>query len=204
MSFLANHQVGAIVSANGDPVRLLWPLWLPATVAPPIDAGGVTLYRIAPATLDPYRSTTGAIAEREADWALFNGVLAAVANYLQQGRPPASLTPFALERLGLLPLSWNANTRIDHPLDTGREMYRGVWLGYINQNVIGICIEGSYDSLKPLIDRYRPCAYRIYFPYPRELAPDTPASDRGRIIFFFDPQGLRRAFATNSSPAPKS
>lgn len=204
MSFLAHHQVGAIISAKGDPARWLWPQWLPAGVAAPLEVGGTTLYRIAPESLVPYLATTAVTAERKADWALFNGILTGVDKYQQEGRDRLALTPFALQSLGLLPSEWTAHTKSDYYLEAGHEMYRGVWLGYINKTLLGISIDGTYDGLKPLIDRYRPYAYRIYFPYPRELAKGHQNSSRGRILFFFDPQGLKRAFTVNSSSAPAS
>jgi hypothetical protein len=74
------------------------------------------------------------------------------------------LTPFVAERLGLLPPpwlpgpiwspKWLSGTKFDITLDIGGRAYRGVWLGYVDRTFLGIGIKGTYDGLKPIIDRY--------------------------------------------------
>jgi hypothetical protein len=204
MSFLANHQVGAIVVDNRDRSSLYFSQWMPAAAAIPLEIGGVTLYRIAPESLIPYRSTTAAIAERKADWALFSGVLAAVAKYQAEGRDPALLTPHALQSLGLYPPEWLGGAKFDFGLVPGKERYRGIWLSYVDKIYFGIGIGGSYDGLKPIIDRYSAYSYRIYFPFPRALAQGAHDRDRSIFIIFFNPEGLKRAIEATSSPAPVS
>lgn len=208
MSFLANHQVRAIVVSDSDPARSLWQRWLPAAVVTPLEIGGVTLYRIPPAALVPYRTITAADAERKADWALFNTMLSAASRYLSARRSPAALTPFVAQNLGLIPPDWPpgplwvpawiAGTKFDIRLDENEPLYRGVWLGYADETHLGVGFMGTYEGLKPIIDQYRAYAYRIYFPFPRRLAQGTYDGTRGLFMMFFDPAGLMHAIAANS------
>jgi hypothetical protein len=125
MSFLANHQVGAIVTADGDPAHMFQPRWLPAGAAKPLKVGGVTLYRLAPEALSRYQATKAADAERQADVAIFNGIFAAVSRYQAESRDPALLTPLALQNLGLLPPEWTAGASGHNDSGAQRESYRG-------------------------------------------------------------------------------
>ena len=212
MSFLANHEVGAIVVSDSDPDRSLWQRWLPGAVITPIEIGGVTLYRIPSSALVRYRVITAADAERQADTALFDGLLAAAAKYSADGRKPELLTPFVAERLGFIspdwlpgPVwvpGWIAGTKFDMTLDANKPMYRGVWLGYVNRTFLGIGIKGTYEGLKPIIDRYRSDAYRIYFPFPQRFAYSVHDGDRGFLLMFFNAAGLKHAIATSTKLAP--
>ena len=197
MSFLANHQVGAIVNVDGNPAHRFPAQWLPAEAAKPLKVGGVTLYRLAPQTLDRYRTTTAAEMERQADVAIFDSVIAAVSRYQAEGRDPALLTPFALDNLGLFPTEWTAGASGHDGTGAPGEPYRGVWIGYIDKNLLGIGIGGSYYGLKPVIERYRPFASRIYFPFPKEFSAGA-NSGRGEVLIFFNPEGLKRAINANS------
>ncbi len=201
MSFLANHQVRAIVSADSDPAHLLWPQWLPAGAAQPLKIGGVTLYRIRPEALARYRSITATEAERKADWELFNGVLAAVSRYEDERGDPAQLSPLELQKLGLLPPEWTVGATDHDELDARREEYRGVWIGNLGKDLLGIGIGGTYEGLKPIIDRYRREAAQIYFPAPRKFSEDERNHGSGTLIIFFKSSGLRRATEASSSLA---
>jgi hypothetical protein len=200
MSFLANHQVGAIVSVGNDPADMFHPQWLPAGAATPIQVGGVTLYRLAPATLNPYRTTTAAEMERQADVAIFDSVLAAVSKYQAESRNPGLLTPLALDNLGLLPPEWTPGAPAPNDSGAPQHLYRGVWIGYIDRDLLGIGITGRYDGLKPIIDRYRTYASRIYFPFPRIFSESAQHSS-GDLFIFFNPDGLKRAIKANADLA---
>jgi hypothetical protein len=212
MSFLASHEVGAIIVNDDDPDRALWQRWIPTVVASPIQIGGVTLYRIPPPVLLRYRAITAEDAERQADRLLFNGLLAAASKYNAAGRKPDLLTPFAAESLGLISADWLpgsvwvpgwiAGTKFDMTLDTDKPMYRGVWLGYVDKIFLGVGITGTYQGLKPMIDRYRSDAYRIYFPFPQKFASGVHDGDRGFLLMFFNADGLKHAIANGAKLAP--
>jgi hypothetical protein len=211
MSFLASHNVGAIIVSNDDPAGSVWRRWLPAAVAVPVEVGGVTLYRISPSAFLPYAAVTAREAERRANSALFEGLLRAAIKYRASGGDPRRLTPFAAEQLGLIPSAWLpgpvwvpawiAGTKFDTTLDINRPIYRGVWLGWVDGTFLGIGIKGTYEGLQPIIDRYRPDAYRIYFPYPSRYSDSADSSDQGFLLMFFDAVGLERAIATGTKVA---
>jgi len=97
---------------------------------------------------------------------------------------------------------WVAGTKFDVTLDADRPMYRGVWLGYVSGTFLGIGIKGTYRGLKPIIERYRSDAYRIYFPFPKILGSETGVGDRGFMVMFFKPDGLRSAMADSATRTP--
>ena len=187
----------------------MWLRWILGDVAAPIDIGGVTVFKIPRPALMRYRLISWLDAERQADAELFEGLLAAAAKYVADGGNPILLTPFVAERLGLLPPpwlpgpiwspKWLSGTKFDITLDIGGRAYRGVWLGYVDRTFLGIGIKGTYDGLKPIIDRYRTDAYRIYFPYPHKVAEGSQKGDRGLLLIFFDAAGLQRAIASTKA-----
>jgi len=213
MSFLANHDVADVIVSDDDPDRAMWLRWIPAAVAAPVNVGGVTLFKIPSAALMPYRAISAIDAERWADAALFDGLLNAAAKYNAAGRDPAMLTPFAAEQLGLIPPDWlpgpiwapdwMVGTDFDPAHYTNQRAYRGIWLGYVDRTFLGIGISGRYATLKPIIDRYRPDAYRVYFPYPQAFTDGPHDDDRGLLLIFFDAGGLKRAIANNAKAPPK-
>ena len=213
MSFLASHEVADVIISDDDPDRGMWLRWIPADGAAPIDIGGVTVLKIPRAAILPYRAITATDAERRADAALFDGLLAAANRYSTLRRNPEMLTPFAAEQLGLIPVDWlpgpvwvpgwMAGTKFDTTLDTDKPVYRGVWLGYADKAFLGIGIKGTYEGLKPIIEHYQPYAYRIYFPFPQKFADGPHDDDRGFLLIFFDAAGLKRAIASNAKLPPK-
>ncbi len=208
MSFLARHQVSAVIVSDTDPDGSLWQKWLPSSVGAPIEVGGVKLYRIPSSAIIQYRGVSAAEAERQADSALFDGLLIAAAEYKAQGRKAELLTPFRAERLDLIPSSWVpgavwvpdwlVGTKFDMTRDSKGRIYRGVWLGYVDKVFLGIGIKGTYTGLRPIIDRYRSYAYRIYFPYPHKLTDNAHNTDQVFLLLFFDANGFKHAVASIS------
>jgi hypothetical protein len=213
MSFLAKHGVTAVVVSNDDPNRAVWLRWLEGSVVAPIEIGGVTLYRISPSVLIPYRAIGALEAERQADSALFAALFAAGLRYNADGGKPERLTPGAAEDLGLIPSDWvpgkvwvpdwMAGTRFDTTLDRDQPVYRGIWLGYVYGRFMGVGISGTYEGLRPVIERYQPFAYRTYFPYPQQFTRRSQESGRGFLLMFFDADGLKRATAAIPRPERK-
>jgi hypothetical protein len=213
MSFLANHDVADVVVSDDDPDRAMWLRWIPVAVTAPVDVGGVTLFKIPPAALMPYRAISATDAERQADAALFDGLLNAAARYAALGHNPDLLTPFAAEQLGLIPPDWLPGpvwapdwilgTNFDPAHYTNQRAYRGIWLGYADRTFLGVGISGTYDALQPIINRYETDAHRIYFPYPRVFADRPHDDERGFLLIFFDAGGLKRANANNAKAPPK-
>ena len=70
---------------------------------PPIEAGGVRLYRLTPQALAPYRKLTALAMEQRAERTRFEALLLGAEHYLDRGGDLASLTPQHAQQLGLLP-----------------------------------------------------------------------------------------------------
>jgi hypothetical protein len=119
-----------------------------------------------------------------------------------RGLDPSLMTPYVLEHLGMFPSDWVGGAKFDKGLPPGKELYRGVWLSYVDTVHLGIGMTGSYEGLKPIIDRFAPYAYRIFFPFPKQLVQGPQSPDRNILIIFFTPDGLQRAIAANADPAP--
>ena len=77
---------------------------------PPIEAGGVRLYRLTPQALAPYRKLTALAMEQRAARARFQALLLGGERYLDRGGDLASLTPQYAQQLGLLPDGWFGGT----------------------------------------------------------------------------------------------
>jgi hypothetical protein len=185
-AFVANHDVGAVIAGSGtDPV--FQPM-LSSLDATPLSIGGVTLYRVQPANLAPYRNLTALEMETRADRERFDTLLAAANTYLATGHDLAALSPRTATRLGLIPPGW---VRYDTVL-----AFNALWVGPWNRNGVSIGITGSYEALKPLIEKYRTDASRIYFPFPTELHARPTVPNGSRILMMmFHRAGLARAAA---------
>jgi hypothetical protein len=159
--------------------------------------GGVWIYRASPASLASYRDKTALEMERLDAETRFDTLIAAARKYLADGRDPASLTPLAVQKLGLLPPNW-----VNDP-DVATN--NGLWLGPRDGGLIGVGVVGSYDALKPLIAKYRDDAVQIYFPYPRALEGNPKGNTFMRmLVMVFNREGLARAAArVEKADAPK-
>ena len=74
--------------------------------AAPINAGGMTIYRAAPAELAPWRNANALAMETRLDRARFAALVLAAENYLHGGYPLAALTTAEVYKLGLMPAGW--------------------------------------------------------------------------------------------------
>jgi hypothetical protein len=118
-AFIANHDVGAVVVGSGtDPVLL--PM-LSSLDNNPIVTGGVTIYRVRPDTLAPYRHLTALEMETRADRERFDTLVVAANTYLDAGHDLGALSPRVVDRLGLIPPGW---VRYDTVL-----AFNALWVG---------------------------------------------------------------------------
>jgi hypothetical protein len=78
--------------------------------------------------------------------------------------------------------------------------FNALWIGPWKDNGVSIGITGSYAALRPLIERYRGEATRIYFPFPTELRDHAIAPEGSYVLMMmFDRAGLARAAAKVAS-----
>jgi hypothetical protein len=217
-AYLANHDVSAVIlgprsqylvsqvdSQRTSATWLRWPTTdreriamhtlLASLDAQALEVGGITLYRLPPQTLAPYRQLTGLEMQQRAARVRFDALLLGAERYLSQGRSPAELSPQALQAFGLVPLDWFGGEPFPsrgHPIFHADSILRS-----LKNNAIEVGIEGSYAALNPTIDRYSAATSAIYFPYPSRLTPSLAAltNDAAMMVMVFDRAGLARAGA---------
>ena len=230
MAYLASHNVSTVIvgprrqyrvgSVDGRLTATTWkraPTLAPerdATAAmldsmgvPALQAAGVTLYRLTPQVLAPYRKLTALAMERRAERARFEGLLLAAQRYLDGGGDLAALSPRRAEQLGLLPQGWFGGTFLGAG-DSNPIFHSEVVLGPAEHDGIAVGVESEYDALQPVIRSYGADAAGVYFPYPAPLAAGSPPlgpalrKQPGMMAMTFDRAGLARAAASAAlSPA---
>jgi hypothetical protein len=220
-AYLANHGVSTVIlgprtqylvlrlgSQRTAATWLRWPTLdrersatdrlLASLNTPPLEVGGVTLYRIPPQVLAPYRQSTALEMQRRAASARFDALLLGAERYLSQGRNPADLTPQVVQALDLVPLEWFGGEPFPNHDHVGNPIFHlESILRPTKNNSIEVGLEGSYAALEPIIDRYGTQASAIYFPYPSRLTPPKArlSNDAAMMVMEFDHPGLARAAA---------
>jgi hypothetical protein len=191
--FLATHDVGAILVT--DEVWNSWKALMSAVGASIQHAGGVYVCRVPAAELARYRTLTAIEMETRFDQARFDALLISAQQYLASGGDASMLTPFQLQSRGLLPTGWVR----DRDVRSGS----GLYLGPASDDLIAVGVTGSYEALKPTIERYRGFAREVYFPYPAKLS----ESPRGNLflrllVMDFDRDDLAKAAEAAKQTAP--
>ncbi len=199
-AFAASHQVTAVLMVN-NPMPVYFPSIEPIVEAlgtPAIAAGGITLYRVPPATLAPYRGLDWTRMETLADAQRFGALLIAAQGYLASGADPAGLSPTSAAKLGRLPAAWL-------PRPSRATDYR-LYMRVEPDGIITLGLLGSRTALRPLIDRYGGYARRIYFPSrlrPKETLFAAAGVYYYTLMMSFDRQGLARAAALALTEPPR-
>jgi hypothetical protein len=183
-AFLATHDVRTVLVTDEA-----WPFWKPllSTLATDIQhAGGVYIYRVPAEKLAGYQTLTATEMETRLDTARFAALLIAAQQYVANGGEVSKLMPFALQSSGLLPSGWVS----DRDLRTRN----GLYVGPAANDEIAVGITGSYEALKPTIERYRGFAKEIYFPYPANLSEPPRGKTFMRLLAMdFSRDGLAKA-----------
>ena len=84
-AFLATHRASAVLVDDRE--AEIWRPLMATLDAPPIEAGGMTIYRVAPAQLAPWRSATALAMETRLDRARFAALVLAAESYVQRRTP---------------------------------------------------------------------------------------------------------------------
>jgi hypothetical protein len=178
-AFCVAHGVTAIVAeaAHSD-------LWMPVLASldsAPRTAAGMIVYRVP--DLSAYRGIPAVEMERRADEARFEALLKGARAYLAGGGDLVRLSPGELQKHGLLPADWVADSDV--------RTKNGLFLGPLDDGTIGVGVVGSYEGLQPLIERYRPLAVTVYFPYPKKLVgPPRGDTFMRLLVISFKPAAL--------------
>jgi hypothetical protein len=192
-AFLANHGVGAIIAGEGTS-----PIFKPmlASLDPtPIVADGVTLYRVRPESIAPYRNLTAIEMETRSDSERLDTLIAAANQYLADGHNPSQLSLKAVEDLRLIPHGWARYPTVI--------AFNALWVDPWKRGGVSIGITGSYAALKPSIEKYHSDADGIYFPFPIELHEGVKVPEAAYVFMIaFDRAGLIRAAAKATSRVP--
>jgi len=190
-AFLAAHQVTAVLvderaADSADPrERQSYRIVREALGPAPLQAGGMLIYRFAPASLAAWRDLKPLELERRVNEARFAALLQAAANYLQSGADPSRLSSERLERVGLMRRDWVGGPNI--------RIRNGLWARSLTANNFELGTFGSRDALKALTTRYRPYVLHV------STTPIAVFEDRGGaeqlelLVMTFDRDGIRRA-----------
>lgn len=193
-AFVANHDVGAVIA--GDDTDPVFRPMLASLDPSPLTVGGVTLYRVRPAEIAPYRKFTALEMETRASRERLEALIIAANRYLAAGRDPAELNPRTADRLGLIPPGWG---RYDSII-----AFNTIWVGPANGGdgvIIGLT--ASYAALRPLIEKYRGDASAIFFPFPARFREgSTMPGETSVFMITFDRSGLARAAAKAAASSP--
>lgn len=185
-AFLATHDVSTVLVTDE-----VWNLWKPlmSSVGASLQhAGGVYVCRVPAAELTRFRTVTAIEMETRFDTARFDALLIAAQQYLANGGEASMLTPFGLQSSGLLPSGWVR----DRDVRSGS----GLYLGPAANDGIAVGVTGSYEALKPTVERYRGLAKQIYFPYPAKLSEAPRGNTFLRLLVMdFDRDDLAKAAA---------
>src|SRR6266851_3714317 len=226
-AFLKSHDVGAVIFAGeGDhsievshaggpgiwhrgPIvprdREVWNVILGGLDVAAQNVGGVTLYQLPAELRAQWPSEDPVAIQARAAAVRFDTLVAAAYNYVASGRRFPDLSPLAVQQAGLLPPNWIGGPLLRSSPKPG-VMLDGLTVAPWQPHRVAIGVQGSYPALKPIIDKYRPYATAIYFPYPRPLSATPPQGDTPALmtmVFEID-QLARAAHAAPSFALPPS
>jgi hypothetical protein len=159
---------------------------------------GVWLYKIPRDSFAAYAKLPSAQIEARANALRFDAILDAAGKYLADGHELAKLSPLELKRLDLLPHDWI--------VDSEPHAYFDWAVGPAPAGGVAIIVVGSYDGVRPLIERYRATASEIDYPAPARWTPDSrPRLDViVPLMMVFDPADLAAAAKSlRDSPPPE-
>jgi hypothetical protein len=159
---------------------------------------GVWIYKIAQDSFAAYAKLPPAQVEARADALRFDAILEAAGKYLAAGHDLSLLSPLELKRLDLLPHDWL--------VDAAPAAYKDWQIASAPGGQIGIIIVGSYEGVRPLIERYRAVASAIDYPAPARWTIDShPRLDviKPLLVIFDAAQLADAARSLQTSPPPE-
>jgi hypothetical protein len=197
-AFLASKNVSAIVAATDDPNFATWQPVLDGLRIEPTEVGGVALYRIPPDQFAQYAALSPERLEQRAVALRMDALVEACAGYVASHGSDGDLSALALKRANLLPADWRVSPDPMQYSDYVVASYKGK---------VEIALGGSYPALRPLAERYRTTATRIYYPFPHTWSPNRKYPTNViafPMVFEFDGRALGAAAAAlKASPPPE-
>jgi hypothetical protein len=220
--FLKSHDVGAVIFAgegdhaidvshaagpgiwNRGPIaprdREVWRMILDGLGVPAHTVGGVTIYQLPAQIRAQWPSDDPVTLQARAAAVRFDTLLSAAYGYVASGRRLADLSPLAAQQASLLPPNWIGGPLLRSAQTPGL-MLDGLMLAPWRSHRIALGVQGSYLAIESIIDKYRPYAAAIYFPYPRKLTAAPPQGDGpGLMTMVFEVDQLARAAHAAAPP----
>ncbi len=186
-AYIAHFGVGAILADPSDERFPIFRTILAGLDLHAEDIDGIWIYKIPTGAFAAYSKVSASEVEARAAALRFDAILRAAAKYPADGRDLATLSPLNLKRLGLLPVDWQ--------IGAGRYPVTNWSIGALPDGRIGIALRGSYEGLRPLIERYSAGAAEVQYPAPARWNRDSrPLKDQlGPILIIFDHAQLEGA-----------
>ncbi len=159
---------------------------------------GVWIYKFPRDSFAAYAKLPAAQVEARADALRFDEILEGAGKYLADGHDLSKLSPLELKRLDLIPRDWL--------VDAAPDAYTDWQIASAPGGQVGIITVGSYEGLRPLIERYRAIASEIEYPAPTRWTPDSrPRLDVIKpLMVIFDTAHLAAAARSlRDSPPPE-
>ena len=188
-AFVAHHEIGAIVIDDTDPDLATWRSTIDPMGLHMIETGGVHLYQIPPGHFAAYARLSVSDLEARAIALRSDILIEALARWFREARKLELVSPAALQSAGLLPPDWIVKPAFFE--------YRDYTVAPADSAQVAIVLAGSYAALRPIAERYRARAAKIFASYPELWRPgatyagDTPM----RFVFEFTPAALEAAAA---------
>jgi hypothetical protein len=159
---------------------------------------GVWIYKVPDDSFSAYAHLPAAQVEARANALRFDLIIEAAAKYLADGHDPSKISPLELKRLDLLPRDWI--------VDPAPDAYTNWQIATASGGRIGIITVGSYEGVRPLLERYRSVASEIDYPGPKRWTPDShPRLDAiaPMLVIFDHAQLAAAAQRLHDSPPPE-
>ena len=197
-AYIARFGVRAVIA---DPKEANFPIWqrtLASLGVAALNENGVWIYKIPRDSFAAYAKLSGAQLEARAKALRFDTILEAAGKYLADGHDLSKLSALELKRLDLIPGDWLVDAMPGAYIDWQIVPAPG--------GQVGIIIVGSYEGVRPLIERYRAIASEIDYPAPTRWTPDSrPRLDLIKLLLVtFDSAHLAAAVhSLRDSPPPE-
>ena len=197
-AYIARFGVRAVIA---DPKEANFPIWqrtLASLGVAPLNEKGVWIYKIPRDSFAAYAKLPAAQVEARADALRFDTILEAAEKYLADGHDLSEVSPLELKRLDLIPRDWL--------VDATPDAYTDWQIGPAPDGRVAIVIVGSYEGIRPLIERCRATASEIDYPAPTRWTPASrPRLDAIKpLVVIFDSAHLAAAAQSlRDSPPPE-
>ncbi len=197
-AYIARFGVRAVIA---DPKEANFPIWqktLASLGVAALNEKGVWIYKIPRDSFGSYAKLPAAQVEARANALRFDTILEGAGNYIADGHDLSKLSALELKRLGLIPHDWL--------VDVTPGAYTDWQIAPAPGGQVAIIIVGSYEGVRPLIERYRAIASEIDYPAPSRWTRDSnPRSDVIEpLLVIFDSAGVQSAAnELRASPPPE-